>query len=451
MPTAVLQQEHALVSPPHTPPWGLSKRIAFRTAFSYLVFYYLETIAGLLIPLFRAFGSPVGPRAIYRWPWNQLAGWTGVHVFSLDPTAITNEMNRGSTTSDTAINYITVGWMLLIAMAVAGVWSVLDRNRREYQTLNGWLRSFVRYALAMNLFAYGMPKVFPVQMLPVQLYTTQLLVPLGDKSPAGLLWAFMGYSIPYQMFSGAAEVLAGLLLLSRRTVTLGAFVSIAVLLNVVFLNFSYDVAVKLFSMNLLFAATFLVLPDVYKLVRLFCLEPGGRWTDRRGSSSHPTLATAGGVVFKVLLALFVYRAIDGAYTEFRLQTSIPARTPLYGIYEIDSFVRNGFDVPPLTTDRSRWKRLILESPQVVQVQLMDDSFQRYSAAHDTSARQITLSRDDGKGGYVLEYGQLNDDHLRVVGRAGGDVLTMTLRRIDPDKFLLRNRGFHWIQQRSLTR
>ena len=37
-----------------------------------------------------------------------------------------------------------------------------------------------------------------------------------------LLWAMMGFSRRYAVFTGCMEVLAGVLLLSRRTTTLGA-------------------------------------------------------------------------------------------------------------------------------------------------------------------------------------------------------------------------------------
>jgi hypothetical protein len=342
--------------------------------------------------------------------------------------------------------------MVLLAIVVAVVWSITGRYRREYHTLNCWLRSFVRYALAMNLFAYGIPKVFPVQMLPVRLYTTGLLIPFGDKTPAGVLWSFMGYSIPYQMFSGAAEVLAAILLLPRRTVTLGALISVAVLSNVVLLNFSYDVGVKLFSTNLLLAAIFLVLPDLSKLVGFFVLNQAVEPPTASGPARTGRWLTAGSVAFKVLLAVFVYRTIVGAYAEFRLQASIPDRTPLYGIYDVESFERNGTVLPPLLTDRVRWKRIVMETPQVVQVQLMDDSFEMYRAAHDSKAGRITLSKGSGKGAaYVLEYTRVEADRLRIFGRADNDVLNMMIRRVDLDKFLLRSWGFHWIQERSLTR
>jgi len=87
-------------------------------------------------------------------------------------------------------------------------------------------------------------------MLPGHLFTTYLLQPLGDKSPAGLLWAFVGYSVPYQMFAGFTELLASLLLLTRRTLAIGALVALVATVNVAAFNLFYDVDIKLFSLNL---------------------------------------------------------------------------------------------------------------------------------------------------------------------------------------------------------
>ena len=77
-----------------------------------------------------------------------------------------------------------------------------------------------------------------------------------------LLWTLMGYSRPYAVFAGLGEVSAGLLLLSRRTSTIGALISFGVMLNVVMLNFCYDVPVKQFSSHLVLAALFVAWPDL---------------------------------------------------------------------------------------------------------------------------------------------------------------------------------------------
>src|SRR5258708_5283475 len=62
------------------------------------------------------------------------------------------------------------------------------------------------------------------------------------------------------------ETLGGVLIFWRRTTTLGALISIAVMSNVVMLNFCYDVPVKLYSAHILLMEGFLVLPDARRLL-----------------------------------------------------------------------------------------------------------------------------------------------------------------------------------------
>lgn len=70
----------------------------------------------------------------------------------------------------------------------------------------------------------------------------------------------MGYSRTYTIFAGAGEVIGGVLLFFRRTTTLGALILCGVLANVVALNFSYGIPVKIFSSLLLLLAYFWSLP-----------------------------------------------------------------------------------------------------------------------------------------------------------------------------------------------
>ena len=79
----------------------------------------------------------------------------------------------------------------------------------------------------------------------------------------------MGASESYTMFVGFAEMISGILLFPRKTSTLGALMSIGVLSNVVALNFSYDVPVKLYSSHLLAMAIFVLLPEARRLANFF--------------------------------------------------------------------------------------------------------------------------------------------------------------------------------------
>ena len=238
--------------------WSVGRRLAFRFFAPYLVLYNLDVLLGLL-------GRPVR-QVLYRGPLRSLDGWIGVNVFGLDPAVLT--LGWGGN-SDMPLYYIHVLVLLVCAALTAVVWSLLDRKRSEYQSLHAWVRLLVRYSLAASLFPYGFGKVFVAQMAPAWMYLERLVERFGDMSPAGLLWAFVGYSPAYQIFGGLAEVVAASLLLFRRTATLGALVAIGVMLNVVMLNFSYQVDIKVASMNMLLAAVFLAAPDLGKLTRFF--------------------------------------------------------------------------------------------------------------------------------------------------------------------------------------
>jgi hypothetical protein len=65
---------------------------------------------------------------------------------------------------------------------------------------------------------------------------------------------------------------AGLLLLYRRTVTAGLFAAMGAFLNVVMINLSYDVPVKLFSMHLFFCSVFLLALDARRVLGFMVLN-----------------------------------------------------------------------------------------------------------------------------------------------------------------------------------
>ena len=162
-------------------------------------------------------------------------------------------------------------WLYLSVAAIACVvWSVLDRKRAGYDRLVYWLRTIVRYYLATFALSYGIIKLFALQMPFPTL--SQLATPLGDLLPMRFSWLFIGYSFPYQVFSGVMETTAGLLLLYRRTITAGLFAAMGAFLNVVMINLSYDVPVKLFASHLLFCSVFLLALDYKRVLGFLVLN-----------------------------------------------------------------------------------------------------------------------------------------------------------------------------------
>src|SRR4030095_403648 len=147
-----------------------------------------------------------------------------------------------------------------LAFIGAIVWSILDRQRRSYDKAYYWLRVLVRYSLAYTMMVYGFIKIFHLQMPSP--YLSQLVQPLGDKSPMGLAWTFMGYSKAFSAYTGWGEVIGGILLFWRRTTALGALITVILMASVVAMNYSFDIPVKLYSSVLFIQGLFLLTPDI---------------------------------------------------------------------------------------------------------------------------------------------------------------------------------------------
>jgi len=207
----------------------------------------------------------------------------------------------------------------------------------------------------------------------------------------GLLWTFMGYSTAYVVFSGLAETIGGTLRSFRRTATLGAMASAAVLLNIVMLNFCYDVPVKLYSTNLLLMAIFLMTPGLGRLTNLLVLNRPTQPANLDGPAFNKRWMRLASVAVKVLfVGFFVFSTAKQSWNDYKNFVVGGPKPPLYGLYEVESFTRNGVEQPPLTTDTTRWKRVIVQSASAMSIRMMDDSARAYSTNYDATRNSITL-------------------------------------------------------------
>jgi hypothetical protein len=196
--------------------------------------------------------------------------WTGRHILHITTEIDVHRFGTGS--GDTLLDYIRVLNDLAIASVATLVWSLAVGRRRDAPALHQWLRVYVRYPLGIIMLGYGMAKVFPGQFGTGILPLDRLLEPYGHSSPMGILWTFMGTRARTPIFCGLAEVGGRPAALLAATTTLGALIVAASMANVVTLNFSYDVPVKLFSTHLFLLAVFLLLPDLGRLARVFVLN-----------------------------------------------------------------------------------------------------------------------------------------------------------------------------------
>lgn len=409
----------AVAPAPAGPAWSQTLRITFRFVFSYLV-------------LPEGFG-------LERPVWQPMVTWVGRHVFQLSrPLDVVSEEGSGDDTS----RFVLLFCKVALAAAAALVWTLLDRRSRDHRRLHAGLTLYVRYLLGSILLTYGMFKLMKGQFpYPLSLEETY-----GDMSPMGLLWKFMGFSTLYNLFAGAAEAGAAVLLFFRRTATLGALLAVAAMTNVVMINFSYDVSVKLWALHLLLMAVFLLAPDLRRLADLLVLQrptmpknvappPRPRWR-RVGALVLKTVVIGYLMISTTKKCLDRWRQSDRIRTRYEAQES--------KTYEVDDFIRNGRPVPPSPHDSSRWQSLTFVRRGAV-VTAMDD--QSYPVDYDAARQTLAVpSGDRGTSLGALTCSRPDADHLVLTGTLANESLLVILHSRDPKRYFLASRGFHWIDE-----
>ena len=242
------------------PRWSLATKLAFQICFVYFILYCLTTqIFGNLI------GIPImeTPDPSLYWPVHPVILFTAKYIFRLKQTLVEADSGSGDKWHDWVLAFCT----LVFALLVAAIWSYLDRRRPGYPGLNKWFRVLIRFVLVSQMFSYGMAKVFPLQMSFPSLQ--RLLQPIGQMSPMGMLWTFIGASTSYEVICGSVELFCGVLLVFPRTTLFGALFTAGVASQIFILNMTYDVPVKLFSFQLIIMAMFLAAPDLSRLIAFF--------------------------------------------------------------------------------------------------------------------------------------------------------------------------------------
>ncbi|MCU0447889.1 MAG: hypothetical protein MUE85_23565 [Microscillaceae bacterium] len=433
-------QENPNPNPAPTKGWSLADKLIFRFLFVYFLIY------AFLFP----FDVIPGIERLLQYNamfWDALVPWVGKNILNLSYPITVKPNGSG----DTTYNYVQVLIIAVFALTISLIWTILDRRRATYNQLFYWFTVLLRYNLAFTMFVYGFAKVFKSQFPFPPLY--RLLEPYGDSSPMGLLWTFMGYSYTYNVFTGLGEVVGGFFLLFRRTTTLGACILLAVLGNVVVINFAYDVPVKLYSVHLLLMAFILSLLDLPRLLAFFVLNvptPPAEmpWISRFKILNFSLLAIKLAIIGFVSYAI-VSQAIE---SEKKWGDKAP-KPPFYGIYEVETFVMNRDTLPPLITDATRWRRLLINRQNAATVMLMNDSLKRYNFQPNLQKKTFLVYTNDADSTQksTLTYTEPFKNQLVLQGILKKDTLKIHLKKTDLKKFLLLNRPFNWINEYPFNR
>ena len=163
--------------------------------------------------------------------------------------------------SDSVIYFIQSLLLLILAIFFSVIISKIKLvNNEKWSEI---IHTTITFFLAFFLLKYGADKIFKHQFYDAEPNT--LFTPVGHLSKDILFWTSMGSSYSYNLFMGIIEIIPAFLLLWKRTRMLGAIISVGVLGNILVLNYSFDITVKLLS-SLLFLSSIYILSKYFNLL-----------------------------------------------------------------------------------------------------------------------------------------------------------------------------------------
>jgi len=423
-----------------TSSWNLPTKILFRFFFVYLFlnifpfpFYYIGLIPGL--------GSVF---SFYYEGFDQLCLWAGKHILNIPYEIKMVPTGSGDTTADYIFQFLYVS----IAIITTIIWSLIDVKRPNYNKLLLYTTTLVRYYLIATMFSYGFSKAFTLQFS--ELRNIDLIKTFGNQSPMGLMWNFMEYSDTYTRFSGYAEIIAGILLIFRKTTLFGALMVVGVMFNVFMMNMSYDIPVKLYSALLTIMGFFLLAPSTKSILNFLLLNKEVKPKTFLSYFTNKKLKIAA-IGFKILaIGYLLYTNIDGSIEGQKNWGKEAPKSALYGIYEVKEFINDKDTIPPLTTDSIRWKYLVVDKRRAY-IQTMDEKLIRLKEKTDSVTKTATFTSFTDSTD-IRNFSYTKKDSLYIFkGVYNCDTLKIKTRKKERSEFLLINRGFHWINEKPFNR
>ncbi|MNK13812.1 hypothetical protein D3C87_319040 [compost metagenome] len=300
-----------------------------------------------------------------------------------------------------------------------------------------WLRVLLRYRLALAMTFIGLVKIIPIQLPEPTI--SELHTEYGDFLLWKLYYLTNGIATAgYLPVIGALEIVGGLFLLNRRTAIIGSGLLIAVLLNVVIVNYVYEIGEQVYSSFLLLLAVVIFSYDWPRFYQLLIKKgatiPDGFWPvyGRRIAGIRPYLQ----VLFLLLIAVFsvqAYLSWKNSDYPFPDEKGLEGAA---GVYDVKDFVWKGDTIPYSLTDTLRWKDVVFEKWNTLSIR------GNRSVRVDSLKPRIAFNRERnyeylGNGGreffgYTSKQGSDNTATIKLVGKVSkGHTFAFVVNR--PDK------------------
>ena len=347
------------------------------------------------------------------------------------------ELHNTKAYSDSFSMYVLVLLLFILSFIVSFILLRSKRWQLNKENIFHFFYALFVYYAALQLLKYGTDKIFKNQFYTPEPNT--LFTPMGQLGKDLLYWSSMGTSHFYSVFLGSVETLAAIFILIKRTRPVGLLLSFGILLNVIAVNFGFDISVKLYSLFLLYLVIYLLIPyckRVYGLLlqtKSFTInnyEPGSLWKN---------------IFLKHFLKWFVVALIlvEVFYPFVKSRNFNGDRTGkpyLHGAYEVTQMI-SGNDT--LTGNTLPLKKFFIHKDSYMIFQYSNDGMKDYKLSYDKAKSIFVLTDYDLKQTILHFSYQPSDSILSLEYLKEGKETVTTGKAIDWRKLPALQKGFHW--------
>jgi len=414
---------------------GLSFSLFAKAFISIYLFIYVFPFPFSYIPYgYISISRPV------EWFKGQLNIFFAESLFGFGDDVINNPMNGSG---DTTMHYVALASYAILATVGAILLFILLKDKHKIINFYRFMLVYARYFVGLTLVSYGIVK-FLIGQFPGPSYFA-LESTYGEFSPMGLAWRFFGYSDLYKGFMGTAEILAGMLLMIRKTKVLGAFITIGVTINIFLVNLSFDVPVKLFSGHLLFFTILIILPYLKQLTTFFLLNQSAHIPDEqyRFSKKWKKITYIGTKV--VLIVLLPLSMIIGHVSSQNMRFFL---NEWEGVYEVQSF-----SIPIENPEDSlhNLQKIIVQEKIIMTIDNKKEK-KYYSIENIRDEGEISFIKDDDQEDrFTLIISEKENPEFLLNLKMQSANIEFTTKRKQKQEYLLVNRGFRWVNEFPFNR
>lgn len=411
---------------------NLLKQIVLHFVFIYFSLFIVNDVFNRIVTTLNI------PNSYY----NDFLSWLADNVFNI--ALVSSNSLKGNI--DSSQHFITLFCCFALAILFSIIWTFLNIDNEKNNTIYYWLKLLFRFYLGIILVNYGLVKLFYLQFPEPSL--SRLVKTFGNSSPMGLAWTFLGYSKGYNIFMGIAEVMA-ILLLFRRTLTFGLIITFFVTLNVMVINYSFDVPLKIVTTHLMLITLFLLSHDIKKIfIFFFTTKRVSLKLVRRPEALNNIYLYKIGAFAKISIMVII---IVLAGFKLRNRNMILegqfSKTKFYGIYDVITYKKNNSPISASNISDTMWKYLVMEYNGRTEV-INNKGDERLFHSEIDSLKNTLILVDINKTSDTLKLFYEMPDEKSIIfhGQIENDSVVIVCNILKKSDFILINRGFNLVSE-----